>query len=134
MKSLKVKNFTGTVTRLPNGQVRISGRGGKRNPGGVSRLVSEYKHQRKGGTPRVKAIKRAVKSVTPNPKRRVSKQYTVRIPKTSYDTGYVLSIKAITKAAARKQARAYCAKQYAKMTGRTQKSYRLPTGTKVTEG
>lgn len=158
-KSIAVKNFTGTVTRLKNGQVRIAGSGVKSNPGKKTRARrGESKHwdaqhgyptKRKhriyiaghGDTPRnyrkMKSseargrVPKAPAYAKFNPRK--TKSYTVRIPKTSYDVGYVLTIRATTKAAARKQARAYCAKQYAKITGKTQKSYRLPQGTKVTE-
>jgi hypothetical protein len=42
----------------------------KANPGGLKRVLSEYGHQRRGGTPRLAAVRRAVRSTRSNPKRR----------------------------------------------------------------
>lgn len=37
-----------------------------KNPGGLRRVIAEYKHQRKGGTPRAAAVKRAIRSTRKN--------------------------------------------------------------------
>jgi len=54
-----VKNPGGSITIIPI----------KANPGGLKRILSEYGHQRRGGSGRVDAIKRAVSSTRRNPKR-----------------------------------------------------------------
>jgi len=69
-----------------------------------------------------------------NPQRpSLSKRWNVDIPATKYDRGYRLTISATTKHAAKEAARRYCAKTYAKLTGKPQKSYRLPRSTKIAE-
>lgn len=59
--------------------------------------------------------------------------YAVHVPKTEYDLGYTLEIRARTKAAARKEAKAYCAGSFHKYTGRPKSQYRLPRATTVKE-
>lgn len=61
------------------------------------------------------------------------RKWTVHIPRTSYDQGYTLSVKAKSKTVARKHAKAYCADRWAKVTGKPKSHYRLPQGTTVKE-
>lgn len=61
------------------------------------------------------------------------KRWTVKVPKTPYDTGYTLSIRAKTRKSALNQAREYCSERWAKYTGKPKSQYRLPRGTKATE-
>jgi len=70
---LKQTNPTAKITgarvaRLKGGGLTI--RPIKANPGGLKRVLSEYGHQRRGGTPRFAAIKRAVRSTRRNPRRK----------------------------------------------------------------
>lgn len=56
------------VEKLKGGVLKITPI--KANAGGLKRVVSEYGHQRRGGTPRLAAIRRAIRSTRSNPKRR----------------------------------------------------------------
>ncbi len=60
-----------------------------------------------------------------------TKIYEVKIPRTFYDTGYTLTIRAKSVRTARAEAKSYCAASFAKKTGLPKSRYRLPSATKV---
>jgi phytoene dehydrogenase-like protein len=63
-----MKTSGAMVTRLKGGVLKITPI--KANPGGLKRVLSEYTHQRRGGSSRLGAVRRAIGSTRKNPKRR----------------------------------------------------------------
>jgi fibronectin type 3 domain-containing protein len=63
-----MKTSGAQVQRLKGGVLKITPI--KANAGKLKRVLSEYGHQRRGGTPRIAAVKRAIRSTRSNPKRR----------------------------------------------------------------
>jgi hypothetical protein len=55
------------MVRLKGGVLKITPI--KANAGGLKRVLSEYGHQRRGGTGRLASVRRAVRSTRSNPKR-----------------------------------------------------------------
>ena len=62
-----MKTAGASIQRLKGGVIKITPI--KANAGGLGRVLSEYGHQRRGGTPRLAAVKRAIRSTRKNPKR-----------------------------------------------------------------
>ncbi len=56
------------VVKLKDGVLKITPV--KANGGGLGRVLSEYGHQRRGGTGRIAAVKRAIRATRKNPRRR----------------------------------------------------------------